>query len=326
MTTKKIEINDRDRQMLELLSKGSSNRSIAESLGYREGTMRVYLHGLYRKLGVGNKTSAVIWYFDRLRGEREAAGGELPQAAGAPAEESFGDMALRTSLFAALGAMSMFLGPYGRVWEAGRRLKGAGAPDAETESRRRQSRQLWEAMLRGDFAYGKQLFDEDLTARLLVDSPSDCVLLACLLRLGGYTKAAESVMNQLAKRKKGRIGISTRESALLGALRDAVDGKVADGLAGLYRLATEGAAKPPARQVATVALYHACRVRKEPELARSVANAVWAEAEAVRQQLLAMGERPLDPKAAVPNPASPKAKAASARPAKASGARASIPG
>ena len=31
--------------------------------------MRVYLHGLYKKLGVGNKTSAVIWYFDRLKEE-----------------------------------------------------------------------------------------------------------------------------------------------------------------------------------------------------------------------------------------------------------------
>ena len=56
---KTIEINDRDRQMLELLAQGASNRSIADSLGYREGTMRVYLHGLYKKLGVGNKTREV---------------------------------------------------------------------------------------------------------------------------------------------------------------------------------------------------------------------------------------------------------------------------
>jgi DNA-binding CsgD family transcriptional regulator len=324
---KKIEIDDRDRQMLELLAKGASNRSIAESLGYREGTMRVYLHGLYRKLGVGNKTSAVIWYFDRLKDEGGPADGAPARLAGAPMEESFGDMALRTSPFAALGAMGMFLGAYGRLWEVGNRLKGA-VVDEKADHRRRQSRLLWEAMLKGDFAYGKQLFDDDLTARLLVDAPSDCVLLGCLLRIGGYTKAAERVMTQLIKRKKGRVGISTKEATLLAALRDAMDNHTADGLASLYRLATEAAAKPVPRHAAMAAMYWVYRARKDFDAARSTASALWAEAEAVRQQLQAMGERPLDPKAAVPAPFSTRARSAAAVAAKttgkAAGARAAL--
>jgi len=314
---KKIEITDRDRQMLELLAKGSSNRSIAESLGYREGTMRVYLHGLYRKLGVGNKTSAVIWYLDQLKVTAEAAPAVQP---GAARDESFGDMALRMNPFAALGAMAMFLGAYGRVWEVAHRMKGATA-DAQTDERRRRSRQLWEAMLKGDFAYGKQLYDDDLTARLLVDSPSDCVLLACLLRIGGYTKAAERVMTQLVKRRKGRVGISARKLALLTALRDAFDAKAGDGLVALYKLATESAAKPVPRQVAMVALFWAFRARKEHDTARGTANALWAEAESVRQHLQAMGERPLDPRATVPNPSLPKQKLPGARTSKDIGAR-----
>ena len=320
---KKIEINDRDRQMLELLAKGASNRSIADSLGYREGTMRVYLHGLYRKLGVGNKTSAVIWYFDRLKVEGRPDGGAPAALAGAPMEETFGDMALRTSPFAALGAMGMFLGAYGRVWEVANRLKGAPI-DEQADQRRRQSRQLWEAMLKGDFAYGKQLFDDDLTARLLVDSPSDCVLLGCLLRIGGYTKAAERVMTQLVKRKKGRVGISTKELTLLGALRDALDTRTADGVASLYRLATENSAKPMPRHAALVAMYWVHKSRRESDAARGTANAIWAEAETVRQQLLAMGERPLDPRATVPLPATMKAKTPGSTAAKAAGARAAL--
>jgi len=316
----KIDITDRDRQMLELLAKGSSNRSIAESLGYREGTMRVYLHGLYRKLGVGNKTSAVIWYLDRLKVTGAAAGMTPAAQAGAPRDESFGDMALRLSPFAALGAMAMFLGAYSRLWDVAYRMKG-GSAEEQTDQRRRQSRQLWEAMLKGDFAYGKQLYDDDLTARLLVDSPSDCVLLACLLRIGGYTRAAERVMTQLVKRRKGRVGITTRELALLSALRDAFDAKAGDGLQALYKLATESAAKPIPRQVAMVALYWACRARKELDAARGTANALWAEAESVRQQLQAMGERPLDPRAAVPNPVPAKPKSANTRAERQVGAR-----
>jgi len=315
---KTTEINDRDRQMLELLAQGASNRSIAESLGYREGTMRVYLHGLYKKLGVGNKTSAVIWYFDRLKeeGERSAAlggGGEV--AAGPPAEESFGDIALRQDLQAALGAMSIFLGAYGRVWEVANRLKG-GEADVKADRRRFQSRLLWEAMLKGDFAYAKRLYDDDHVPRVLVDSPPDCVLLACMLRLGGFTRAADRVMGQIVRRKKGRPGLSAKDIALAVAVRDAMDARPESGLAALHRLAVENLSKPFPRHAAMVALYWAYRAAKDRDRARATANAILAEAESVRQQLHAMGERPLYREAALPSPASAGARSRAPRAAK----------
>lgn len=316
-----VDINDRDRQMLELLAQGASNRSIADSMGYREGTMRVYLHGLYKKLGVGNKTSAVIWYFDRLKEEGRVAEGLPAVEALVAQEESFGDIALRQDLQSALGAMSMFLGAYGRVWEVGNRLKGV-VVDPKTGQRRRQSRQLWEALLRGDFAYGKRLFDEDQVARLLVDSPADCVLLACLLRIGGFTRAADRVMGQLVRRKKGRPGISAKEVALVTSLRDALDSREANALAAVHRLAVENSVKPFPRHAAMASLFWVYRALKDLDRARATANALCAEAEAVRQQLHAMGERPLYRDASMPQPSFPGAKGSPSRQGKSVATRA----
>ena len=309
---KTIEINDRDRQMLELLAQGASNRSIADSLGYREGTMRVYLHGLYKKLGVGNKTSAVIWYFDRLK-EEGAASGAVAAGEGPPAEECFGDIALRLDLQSALGAMGMFLGAYGRLWEVANRLKGGGAPDPRLDRRRQQSRLLWEAMLKGDFAYAKRLYDEDQVARVLVDSPPDCVLLACMLRIGGYSRAADRVANQVVRRRKGRPGLSSKDVALAVAVREAFESKPEAGLAALHRLAVENSSKPFPRHAAMAALFWAYRGQKDRDRARATANAILAEAEAVRQQLHAMGERPLYRDAAIPSPTSAGGKSAAPR-------------
>lgn len=318
---KTIEITDRDRQMLELLAQGAANRSIADSLGYREGTMRVYLHGLYKKIGVANKTSAVIWYFDRLKEEGRAAGTLPPEEPGTPREESFGDIALRQGLRHALGAMAMFLGAYGRTWEVANRLKGAAA-DPKVERRRAQSRLLWEALLAGDFAYAKRLYEEEQVARLLVDSPPDCVLLGCMLRIGGYTRAADRVHAQLSRRRKGRPGVSTKEFALVTSLRDAMDSSSESAMGGLYRLAAEGSSKPLPRQAALVCLYWAYLAHRDRDRARQAANAICAEAEAVRQQLQAMGERPLYRDASIPQPGAPLARPPAKGKAKASASRA----
>lgn len=308
---KTIGINDRDRRMLELLAKGASNRSVADSLGYREGTMRVYLHTLYRKLGVANKTGAVIWYFDLLRGEGREAGATPEPLGGAPADECFGDMALRTDPYTALGAMGMFLGAYGRMWAVARRLKGEPM-DEEGERRRRQSRALWEALLKGDFAFGKCVHDDGRVARVLADAPSDGVLLGALLRIGGYTRAADRVMNALARKKKGRATVTAKENAFLAALRAAFDSHAADRLAGLYRIAADSSAKPVPRHAALVSLYWAYRARNEIDAARATANALWAEAENAREQLQAMGDRPLDARQGPPAPAAAKARRARA--------------
>ena len=75
--------------------------------------MRVYLHNLYRAIGVRNKTQAVIWHLGRVKAYEAAAAERPPREVHSGAV--FGDMALDEGLYAALGAMGSFLGPYGHT-------------------------------------------------------------------------------------------------------------------------------------------------------------------------------------------------------------------
>ena len=43
-----------------LVREGLRNREIAERLGVTEGTVKVYLHGIFDKAGVGNRTELAI--------------------------------------------------------------------------------------------------------------------------------------------------------------------------------------------------------------------------------------------------------------------------
>ncbi len=51
----------REQEILSLLSAGASNREIAEKLFLSEGTVRVYLSGIYSKLGVKNRAQALLF-------------------------------------------------------------------------------------------------------------------------------------------------------------------------------------------------------------------------------------------------------------------------
>jgi DNA-binding NarL/FixJ family response regulator len=59
------QLTDREVQMLKLLVEGRSSAYIAEKVGLTGGTTRVYLHDLYRRLGVENKTQAAVWYLKK---------------------------------------------------------------------------------------------------------------------------------------------------------------------------------------------------------------------------------------------------------------------
>jgi DNA-binding CsgD family transcriptional regulator len=297
---KNTRIDAKHQRMLELLAQGASSKVIARTMGYRDGTMRVYLHNLYRKIGVRNKTSAAIWYLGTRNEEAGRAETRVEVVAGPGAEETFGDMALREGLYASLGVMSIFLGAYGRVWEIAMRLKGTRA-DAALNAKRAQSRRLWRALLEGDCAYGKRVYETNEDLPMPFDSPSEAVVLLCLLLIGGYAVAADRLGARLARKRKGALAISASEHTLVRSLRDALKGND-DALASLFHLATEQSASPVLRQTAMVALFHAYRARKDPERARGTANAIWAEAEASRQHLQAMGERPLVRDTTVPPP------------------------
>ncbi len=294
-------ITAKDIKMLELLTQGASSKDVARDLGYKEGTMRVYLHNLYRKLGVNTKTAAVAWYLASSPRTVDGSSDASAVAKAPEGEETFGDMALRSSLFSALGIMSIFFGGHGRMWEVANRLKG-NAPDARSEQLRRTSRLIWEAYLAGDFAHAKRLYERGHIPKLFIDSPQDCMLAACMLLVGGYSNAADRVIVQLKRRTKGSLGISANEHKLVLALRDAINHDSEEALGFLYHLASENTAQQVFKHCALTALYYAYVVRHDFDRARATANAIYAEADSVRQHLQAMGEKPLYQDATLPQP------------------------
>jgi len=50
----------REKQLIRFVRQGLRNREIAEKLGVTEGTVKVYLHAIFEKLGVGNRTELAI--------------------------------------------------------------------------------------------------------------------------------------------------------------------------------------------------------------------------------------------------------------------------
>src|SRR5687768_2112017 len=138
-------IDTRSQRMLELLAQGAGSKLIAKELGYQEGTMRVYLHNLYKKIGVANKTEAVVWYLGKGKAQLAAQAAPAPVPQGT--DDVLGDFALGEGLYATLGVMSSFIGPYSRVWEIGQRLAARSSPPnrcrggcARASSGRRSSR------------------------------------------------------------------------------------------------------------------------------------------------------------------------------------------
>ena len=56
----KASLAPRERQLIGLVRSGLRNRDIAEQLGVTEGTVKTYLHALFEKLGVSNRTELAI--------------------------------------------------------------------------------------------------------------------------------------------------------------------------------------------------------------------------------------------------------------------------
>jgi two-component system nitrate/nitrite response regulator NarL len=47
----------RERQIVNLVSEGLSNKAIARQLKLTDGTIKVHLHNVFEKLGISNRTS-----------------------------------------------------------------------------------------------------------------------------------------------------------------------------------------------------------------------------------------------------------------------------
>ena len=62
-------LTPRQRQVLQLLVSGQSNKEIAHSLNLGEGTVKVHLSALFRNLGVANRVAAAVVGARAMRGK-----------------------------------------------------------------------------------------------------------------------------------------------------------------------------------------------------------------------------------------------------------------
>jgi two-component system nitrate/nitrite response regulator NarP len=60
-------LSPREREIVDLVLTGSRNQEIASALGITPGTVKVHLHRIYEKLGVGSRADLVIYARDRGR-------------------------------------------------------------------------------------------------------------------------------------------------------------------------------------------------------------------------------------------------------------------
>lgn len=56
----RLQLAPRERQLIGFVRKGFRNREIAEQLGVTEGTVKAYLHAIFEKLNISNRTELAI--------------------------------------------------------------------------------------------------------------------------------------------------------------------------------------------------------------------------------------------------------------------------
>ena len=54
------DLTTRERQIILVLSDGITNKEIGRRLRLAEGTVKVHLHHIYRKLGIANRTALAV--------------------------------------------------------------------------------------------------------------------------------------------------------------------------------------------------------------------------------------------------------------------------
>jgi two-component system, NarL family, nitrate/nitrite response regulator NarL len=53
-------LTTRERQIVRVMAEGLTNKEIAQRLKLAEGTVKVHLHHIYRKLGIANRTALAV--------------------------------------------------------------------------------------------------------------------------------------------------------------------------------------------------------------------------------------------------------------------------
>jgi DNA-binding NarL/FixJ family response regulator len=57
------ELTRREREIMLLVAEGLSNKLVARQLAVSEGTVKIHLHNIYRKVGVANRTALTVFAF-----------------------------------------------------------------------------------------------------------------------------------------------------------------------------------------------------------------------------------------------------------------------
>ena len=70
--TRREILSAREEQVLRLITQGLPNKQIGARLGIAERTVKVHVGHLFRRIGVGDRTSAAMWARDNLPDERAA--------------------------------------------------------------------------------------------------------------------------------------------------------------------------------------------------------------------------------------------------------------
>jgi DNA-binding CsgD family transcriptional regulator len=253
-----LELAPKELRLLELASEGMSSRLIAAAMGYQEGTIRVYLHQLYKKLGVHGKTGAAVWYLNHQQRLAEPAAAVL---ATSEIQDPAARLALEEGLFVMLGAAGVCVGP-----------ANAGGKGREASEQTAEARRIWRAMLDLDLVFGKRMIERKIHVIRELDSFAALSLWA-LLAIGGMT-SSPAVKRLLFDRRVARP--SRRAVQFVSALDKAVSRGGA--LDDLLRLAFDRRSLGDARQLALVSLFHVSMDKRHLETAQRAARELWDEA------------------------------------------------
>lgn len=80
-------LTPRERQVIEQLTQGRSNKQIARALGIAEQTVKNYAHSVMRKVGVSSRTELCRWAIERGLHLADTRGSEVPGGASGTTEQ-----------------------------------------------------------------------------------------------------------------------------------------------------------------------------------------------------------------------------------------------
>jgi DNA-binding CsgD family transcriptional regulator len=84
-------LSDRQKEILALLAQGKSNKEIAFALKITEGTVKQHLFTLFKKIGVTNRTKAVLRAEELLRNGDADDGNKADQGVDTPRSHEHAD-------------------------------------------------------------------------------------------------------------------------------------------------------------------------------------------------------------------------------------------